>query len=45
LQGQLKDLNIAERVKLKNVFGVSLFLEACLDVQELLVDCKPGHLE
>jgi hypothetical protein len=27
------------------VFGVSLFLEACLDVQELLVDCKPGHLE
>jgi hypothetical protein len=42
---QFKDLDIVERVKLKNIFGVGLLLETGFYVQELLVDGESGHFK
>jgi hypothetical protein len=42
---QFKDFDIVERVKLKNIFGVSLLLETGFYVQELLFDGESGHLK
>jgi hypothetical protein len=38
MKAHLKILKFAERVKLENIFGVSLLLETGFYVQELLVD-------